>query len=403
MRWARGYAGLLLVLLALAAFAWPERSRPLRFPDSAYFSSWQAFEAPAEIGDAGRKPPAYPLFLRVVGRGARLVHAQTWISLACWCFLGWTLARTTGALIAGLLALSPLIRPWNLALLSESLSLSLLALLLALSLARRRSRPTRLAAAAWWATLVAFATVRDVHLLVLPVAALVLLPRRSPAATGEWRRFADGTFVLALLLAVGLYSVERHRRTVMPAYTALVMYVFPDPVASAALREAGMPDTNYPLSEALETWIVEGGRSTYAAWVLAQPGAYLQAGRSIAPPTASARLQQRYFARRSETEPGWIDRAGGLVARVGDPPAWLWLLALLSPLVEWMRFRRVTSASVAPAVLATTTYGLAFAAYWGAGSETLRHGLVAAVLYRLTFVVGLAAWVDVIRRPGPTP
>ena len=112
------HAGLLLVvlglvLLGLAALAWPEQTRPLRYFDSAQFSSWEPFAVRAESGDGGRKPPTYPLFLRVVGRGPPLVHAQTWISLACWCFLGWTVARTGGVLIAGLFALSPLIRPSN--------------------------------------------------------------------------------------------------------------------------------------------------------------------------------------------------------------------------------------------------------------------------------------------------
>ena len=50
--------------------------------------------------------------------------------------------------------------------------------------------------------------------------------------------------------------------------------------------------------------------------------------------------------------------------------------------------------SFAPVALAGMTYAFGFVSHWGAGTETLRHGLVASLLYRATFAVALAAWVN---------
>jgi hypothetical protein len=67
---------------------------------------------------------------------------------------------------------------------------------------------------------------------------------------------------------------------------------------------------------------------------------------------------------------------------------------VLLPPFAWWRTGHATGISFAPTVLAAMTYLFAFMSWWGAGTEMLRHGLVAWVLYRATFAVALAGWLS---------
>lgn len=394
-----------LAMLSLVPLAWPEEPELRRYPDSAYYLR----EARGNDLDSqhlyARRAPAYPLFLRIVPPGPFLVQAQSWLSLACWCLFGWTLRRTAGVLLLGLFALSPLVRPWNAALMTESLALSLLALLLALSLALRRALDrdgaklraprTALLGAAWAATVLAFATVRDVHLLALPFAALVLLPARLPGRRAEWARFAAGSCVLLLVLVLGLRTSDAARRSTIPVYTALYQNVFSDAETLAAFRAAGLPDSRYPMSPAVEAWIEQGGRSRYLAWAASRLESHRTTWKMLAPPNASTHLVRRYFDGTARARFRWIESAARWVERASAPPNWLWLLAaVLLPPFAWWRTGHATGISFAPTVLAAMTYLFAFMSWWGAGTEMLRHGLVAWVLYRATFAVALAGWLS---------
>jgi len=393
-----------IAMLSLVALAWPEEPELRRYPDSAYYMR----EARGDDLDSqhlyARRAPAYPLFLRVVPPGPSLVQAQSWISLACWCLFGWTVGRTAGVLLAGLFALSPLVRPWNITLLTESVSLSLLALFLALSLALRRALErdgakirvprTTLLAAAWAAAVLAFAMVRDVHLLALPFAALVLLPARLPGRRAEWARFAAGSCVLLLVLVVGLRASDAARRSTIPVYTALYNNVFNDPETLASFRAAGLPDSRYPMSPAVERWIEQGGRGRYLAWAASRLESHRTTWRMLPPPDTSSRLVGRYFDGEAPGRFRWVESTARRVERASAPPKWLWLsAALLLPAVTRWRTGRATGISFVPTVLAAMTYLFAFVSWWGAGTEMLRHGLVAWVLYRATFAVAVAGWL----------
>lgn len=337
-----------LSLLSLAVLAWPEDTQLRRYPDSAHYLRELRRDDLDETRPHARRAPAYPLLLRAVPPGPALVQAQSWISLACWCFLGWTLARVAGLWLGGLFALSPLVRPWNTALLTESLALSLLALFLALSLALRRrierdgtsarDPGTILLGAAWGTSALAFATVRDVHLLALPFAALVLLPARLPGRRAEWTRFSVGTVVLLVAFALGLRSADAARRSTIVVYTALYQHVFRDPETLARFRAAGLPDRKYPMTPAVAAWLESGGRTYYLAWAATRLESHRTTWAMLAHPRASEMLVRRYFEGLAPARFHLGDAAASLVERASAPPHWLWLLALLLPLgarVAW--------------------------------------------------------------------
>ena len=159
------------ILAGLTWSAWPERGAPLYYADSAAYADWPRTVELDGVRVPRSRPDTYPLLLKVAPPGPALVHVQTWLSLACWCYLGWTFARSIGLLIAGLLALAPMVRLWNLAVLTESVTLSLLALLVALSLELRREivagstdRRRTILLVAWLVVAEGFALVRDSHL-----------------------------------------------------------------------------------------------------------------------------------------------------------------------------------------------------------------------------------------------
>jgi hypothetical protein len=400
-RW-RSTSLLVALLFAFAAAAWPEQTEMRKYFDSFYIT---------HPDRGGRKPPTYPLLVQLVTPGPQLVHVQAWSSIACWCFLGFTLARTAGMAILGLLALSPLVRMWNTALLTESLSLSLLALFLALSLLLRRSLEARdndedpssqraipwLLSFSWVLAMMAFVMVRSVHLLAIPFAALVFLPAKLPGDRREWQRFVVGACVLAVGLGAGLREAGRSDNGVIAIYTALHEFVFPDGDALARFREAGMPDRRYPMTQPMRRWIEREGKTVYFGWVSSRPSAHVTAWKNLAPDGASGALEERYFSGDrdlGEARWPWVESAGAFVAKATAPPGWLWLSAsLLVPIAAWRLGRPLTGLSFAPIALAGMTYAFGFASIWGAGGEALRHGLVASLLYRVTFATAIAAGV----------
>ena len=143
------------------------------------------------------------------------------------------------------------------------------------------------------------------------------------------------------------------------------------------------------------TWIEQGGRTYYLAWAATRLESHRTTWASLAPPKASDVLLASYFDGRAPPRFRLLETAAALVERLSRPPRWLWLLALTLPLVAWWRGSRAGGITAAPAVLAAMTYAFAFASWWGAGTEMLRHGLVAWVLYRATFAVAIAGWVTV--------
>ena len=389
------------MLVVLDVSAWPERDAPLYYFDSTAYVEWPRYIEIDGVTVPRNRPPSYPLLLKATGLGAPLVHVQTWLSLGAWLALGFAVARTAGLALFGLLALAPAIRLWNLALLTESLTLSLLALVVALSLAVR-DRPGVLRVVAWWIAIVAFARSRDAHLVLLPLASIAFLPplgeiRSRPA----WLRFGVSALLLAALLGLGFRAAEENERWRAPIYTAIVNHVAADPDALQRFRDAGMPrGMPHEMTPEMHAWLAETGRSLYLGWVLSRWDAWSKAWEQLSPERESDRLREEYFSKTRRLPRAALTPVADWLFRATSPPQWLWLIALALPFAlarGWPDSPLPTIAWAAVA-LAGASYVLAFGAYWGAGTETLRHGLAATTLYRWSFVMALAASAMLVAR-----
>jgi len=396
-----------LILAPLVVSLLPTSELPKQFPDSVGYLLHQSdlpfLDGPAV--DAGRLP-AYPLTLDVIGLGQLLSHVQTWLSLGSFALLGWLLARLPGMLVAGLIACSGAIAPWNTVVLTESLTCSAIALCAsgALMLGRhapgsRRQSPLAdvlpirgerthppLALSLLWVGLVLYLTLmRDSNLLALPVFSL-------PFLRYGWRWMVLALIFVISLGAMNTVSANRQGRWMIPYYTALVHRVQPDQEARALFREAGMPRPRKPFvrSEVIE-WLEQDGRRFYERWVLTRPASYVEAWNHLQASEAASHVRKHYFQER--LPPGAIERLGSLVWQWSGPPPWLWVSILLVPVVELRLYRRISPTGAMAALLVPTTYALAFVSYHAAGTEEVRHLLVASFLYRLGFAFALYALI----------
>jgi hypothetical protein len=384
--WRRGAVPIAVLTLALlACWAWPESSLSLRYPDSVAYVHWPTFVTFDAVERPSRRPPSYPLLLKVLGTGPALVHLQTWLSLGCWCLLGWVVARTPGLFLGGLLALAPAVRLWNQAILTESISLSFLALIFALSLMLYR-RWRGWLFSVWVLSVLYFGFLRDANLLLLPFFALPLLRH-------GWRRFGVIAALLTVVLVVGMVSAQLEQRWRTPYYTALVKRIARNPVALDHFRAEGMP-VQLGLTPEMDAWLVEKGRGVYQRWVVSRPESYRAAWEELRKQGEGEFLRHRYFERLQNTPESLPTRAADWLYRISSPPRWVWLGILCLPLLDWLRNRQIDALSIWAAGLVPAGYLLAFSTYHGAGTEVVRHMLLVSVLYRVTFLVALLAAVE---------
>ncbi|MEE3327584.1 MAG: hypothetical protein VX252_09635 [Myxococcota bacterium] len=392
-----------VVLLILLFCAWPRSEAPLRYPDSFLYIHWPtASYGPDQPVIPSRRPPGYPLTLRVLGTGEALMVAQTLFSFCGFALLGWSLARVFGVLVLGGLALAPALAPWNEAILSESASLACLAWLFFLSFeiaksgkspnpsgwagewmppttTNRGSKATLPLVLLWGLVAVYFVLLRDTNGLILPLLGLCFL------------RLGKGPLALALLFVAALIlgntlQADREGRYQVPYATALLTRTLSQPGELERLREQGMPRYEMPVSEAMRDWFDQGGRRIYESWVITQPASYTVFLPYLNAPGVGEIFHETYFPRKYRAGPG--QSVAGLVWQGLSLPFVLFLGLLAVPWIDYRLRGRISIPAMTAALLVPATYGIGFVTYHAAGSEEYRHMLMALLLYRLAFVFG---------------
>lgn len=375
------------ILLGALALAWPVQPAARYFGDSAEY-----------VAGSVRRLPGVFLLTQAFGLGYGLNVAQTVLSVLAWGLLGWSLAANAGMLLALALSLARPVSQWNLMVLSESLTFSSLAALVGLTvLLLRRWSAWRFAA--WVACAVIHVFTREPNVVVLPFLVLPFLarPRRL-----VW-------VALAVLLVGGAKQLYALR---VMAYqhghvAKLVGYqVYRWPEARDWFVARGMPDidpyteTDEDLRFAYERWMVEHGSTALARWLVGRSTSYADAWAALFDRLNEVRKTLGLYGK------GLVERrvaqaVYGLYYAAGRVPAWLWLFGLLLPLAARLRGRPMDLALLA-AALVPATLAVAFVCFHGdTDYEIERHMLPAAVLFRITLLVEIAALVEVVRGRGP--
>jgi len=418
---SRRHEGLLGVVCALAlmALAWPHLSQAVLFPDSIEYLRWPAAVRPEGVMRQGPRMPGYSLFLQAVGTGAPLVYLQSGLSLFAFSWLGWLVARWPGLLLGGLFCLAPELRIWPAMALTESLTFSLLALTVAMGLALAQC--WRLWLFVLWAGAVAFfAALRAPNVLIVPflLAPFVAQLRasdHSPSLGKDpprgWQRFAAATGLLAVVSLGGVVLTEKSELWRVNYHTVMFERIVVDDEALDFFHAAGLPDPLVWKSEAFANWFDAHGRTTYHRWLLARPESFVEAWHWLRPPGQGDELRRKYVEARFERRPDEKERriyeatldaiespasrVGALIFAALAPPQWLWLAIFLLPFWRGRQEGgvkgRVEVWSLTAAVLGAGAYAQCFATYHASAAEEVRHTLAATLLYRISFVIALAA------------
>jgi hypothetical protein len=395
-----------VLALLLVVWAWPELQPGDRFPDSMEYLSWPEPVKTTGVGRLGPRMPGYPLLLRAFGDGVALVQLQSWLSLGVWSWLGWLLAGPAGMFLAGLASLSPEIRYWNFAVLTESPTLTAFAALIALAfqLGRRWSWTVF---AVWSGVALLFGGLRSSNALVLPFL-LVPFVRHAidfgAAAAGrlsvgsDWRRFsAAGVVVVVVFIGAWVLS-ERSEAWRMNYEIALMWRIQPDAELRGYFVDRGMPWPGDHDSPEYAAWFDEHARRSYEAWVLGRARSWTDAWTWLRPDEQRAVIEQKYVAHRDGDPTQTIVRPIAVTSfALLAPPQPLFAALLLLPLVEWWRRRDVGTTSLLVAALVVGSYLQCFVTLHGSIIEQVRHTLLASVMYRVTFALGLCAIWQIVR------
>jgi len=388
-RHRRALAALLIGLSALALLQ-PLPQLPKMFGDSPTYIKWMPIRL-----------PGYCLFVAMAGHGAFLCVAQTAVSVAAWCFLGWAVAGVAGVAICALLAASSPVAQWNLYALSESLSLSLIAASLAATIQLlRRWSPARFAA--WGLLIAAMALTRIANLYLLPFLPLPFLFR-------AWRQFVLAGIVAGAVYVTGAFLCGT--RGVMyqrVALTDVIMFrILPDPDATAFFRERGMPcgpevmkyagrvrnryrSALWADSPEFADWVAPHGVKVYQRWLLGRFASFREAASAL----ADFRNRLPWYQKGTQLCDVSI-RLLPFYCYTGVAPLWVWLAGLTLPAVAWRLTGRPSALSLMASTLVLATYAQAFVCWHGECDEMPRLMLPSGILYRITLGVGLTACVEI--------
>lgn len=360
------------------------------------------------------KPFGYPLFLLLLGRDqSAVVWAQLAISIGCWSFLAWVVARRMPRPAAPFAAGSILllssawpVAQWDTLVLTESLTLSLLAALVALGiLCLEQPDGRRLAAFA--AAALALTSLRDASgaaaaLLCLVLAATLVARRPRLAA------LAALTAVGCVALVVATSSVRRWEILVADQ---VGKGAAANPAELAYFRAHGMPavpqlarivfaDTRSPLPahtfltdprlRTLIPWFMAHGRSTYEDYLLTHPAA------SLATPLERLTTLLGDTGLATYRAPGFRALTGGAgaLAYPGEGGHALDLLLVALGLAAVALLRGAAGRElVLPLATAALAVPLTVLIWDGEPSEVARHMLLAGVAARTGALV--TGWLAV--------
>jgi hypothetical protein len=377
----RGAAIAAVVVVALA-LAWPFPQTPRLWPDSASYLSMSP-----------ERMPVFTLIASALKATYLLVCVHFVLSLAAWCWLGYAIGRTIGLAVAAAFAISLPVYVWHLVVLSESISLTLLAAVLAATLTlsqRWESGRFRL----WCVFVFLFAMTRVINLLVLPFLVI-------PFVVCGRRRFVMTALAVAVLGGFGLlYSQTLGAPLRETSLTNIYMRrVAHEKEFRNYFMSRGMPlDAEerkfvnktgsenklelFAASPAFETWLRERGGKEYFRWVMGRPRSYRIAWNQL---FKHINGDNRWVSAGTlmRSVPRWLEK---LYLRV-YLPFWLWLAALLLPLLSRVVYGSVRPVFLLAAGMVVAAYIQAFVGYHGDATEEARHMMSAFFIYRITIVL----------------
>jgi hypothetical protein len=285
-------AAVALVVFA-AVRSWLAIGRPVSWSDTKSYDVQASKSLLSARFWAGRKPPGFPLLLKLVGSHETVIVVQVALSIVAWALLAWVVASLARAgwprlvsLVAVLVfAMTTPIAIWDRVMLSESIALSCFALLVT-SLIWFGSRPGWIRLGAVVLSAGAWISTRDTNIyvvlgigVVLGAAAVLAFVRRSSIGP----KLAIAALLLVLVgggaLAVSISTVRGW-----------------DP-----LRHV-LADRIIPYPDRLNWWVDHGLPQGAALRVLARHPSHTDTGALTAGPSA----RDRHFARYSN----WVKNKG---------------------------------------------------------------------------------------------
>ncbi len=296
-------------VVALIGFAavrcWLAVGKPVSWSDTKSYDVQASKSLLSARFWAGRKPPGFPLLLKLVGSHEAVIVAQVALSILAWALLAWVVAagaragwpRLVSLCAVLVFAVTTPIAIWDRVMLSESLALSLFALLVA-SLIWFGRRPGWIRLAAVVLSAGAWISTRDTNIyvvlgvgVVLGAAALLALVRRASIAP----KLAVAALLLVLVgggaLVVSMSTVRgwdplRHvlADRIIPYPDRLSWWIDHGLPQGAALRELAR-DPHHTDTGALtagpsardrkftrySAWVKNQGARTYVVWLATHP------------------------------------------------------------------------------------------------------------------------------------
>jgi hypothetical protein len=401
-------AGAVVALVGFAALrVWLALGGPVSWSDTRSYDVQASKSLLSARFWAGRKPPGFPLVLKVVGSHEAVVVFHVVAAIVAWAVLAWMVASFVRAgwarlaafcLVLGF-ALTPQVAIWDRVMLSESLTLSTFALLVA-ALIGFVHRPGWLLGAAVVLSAGAWMSMRDTNTyvvvgagLVLLVAGVVALVRHTAGARGLVA--AAGALVLfgGVALAVSASTV----RGLDPLRHVLSDRVIPYPDRLSWWQDRGMPqtaalqrlpvkqtDTGAPMVgpaardrrfATYKHWVREEGARHYVVWLLTHPSYTL---------LEPFERPERVHLRRTVGEYSPDANELPLLSRLYFPP-WpvsLGVLVVVLLLGWWLRRPRDATWWVG-AGLALLAVPHLLIAWHGDAASPIRHGLLGNVQAQL--------------------
>lgn len=400
----------------------------------AAYRVWQAFAGPPAIWNdsldypvskvwAGSRPPLVPALLGFAGTATRFVVIEVVVAIAAWTLLALVVARlmplrwrALAAVLVLAFGCTTAVVRWDRSILSESLAMSVLALLLAAVLAAGHG------SLSWWnvVALVAagalFASVKDAHVWMVWLLAIVVAIDTVVRSRGVKGVVA----ALGLALCAGAFlggSMSAHRAD-EPIAHAYFVRVFPYPDRVQWFADHGMPDADQvneyaratvtPRGEApvvgidshdglvqpLVRWLARDGERVYLQWLAQHP--WIALTEPFVTPERAFNFAQGnigMYSAPGRTELGPLDR-------LIFPPAVLMVaiaaFALTGGLRSDLRRQGWWWLLVAFGGIGVVHMLLA----WHAdGMETTRHAVVANAQARLCVVILAAAALAELSSP----
>jgi hypothetical protein len=400
--------GAVLALLGFAALRiWLALGDPVSWSDTRSYDV-QASKSPLSARFwAGRKPPGFPLVLKVIGSHEAVVVFHVAVAIVAWAVLAWVVASfVRGAwprllalcLVLGF-ALTNQIAIWDRVMLSESLALSTFALLVA-ALIGFVHRPGWLLAGAVAVSAGAWMSMRDTNIYVvlgagavLLIAGLLALARRRVLAA----RIVVAAVALIVLGGAALAVSASTVRGWDPLRHVLSDRILPYPDRLSWWEDHGMPqaaalrrlavertDTGAPAVGPAardrrfgrySRWVRDEGARTYVVWLATHPSYTL---------FEPFERPERVHLRRTVGEYSPDANELPLVSRLYFPP-WpvsLGLLAVVLLLGRWLRRPRDATWWVAAGLVVLAVPHLLIA-WHGDAASPIRHGLLGNVQAQL--------------------